>query len=124
MERNSYIEMVETHTSAQMCMSHVEFSRLKDDWVEKTISELSDAKSTQKLIQINIPHILCKMLFMDKLLWLCLVKTDTLCFQVIYEGACPLTSKNIHEFLKCPAAQVMYLLLKQGFMKVEIEAFI
>jgi hypothetical protein len=65
------------------------------------------------------------MRFLDKPLWLCLVRTDK-CqgFDVFFDGTCPITTSYVREFLKCPAAQVMHWLLRRGFVKADVEAFL
>jgi hypothetical protein len=65
------------------------------------------------------------MKFMDKPLWLCLICTDKRQgFHVFFDGTCPVTVSYVHEFLKCPAAQIIYWLLKCGFVKADVEAFL
>ena len=40
-------------------------------------------------------------------------------YQVYYKGTCPLTCAYIREFLKCPAAQIYYYLIKQRRRRIE-----
>jgi hypothetical protein len=42
-------------------------------------------------------------------------------YQVYYKGTCPLTCDYVLEYLKCPAAQVYFYLIKQGVPKDEAD---
>ena len=117
--------MVETHASAQLGLAHETFSGVKDDQVEMSLRRLPDAEGPRDPSVLTLRHILRKMRFMDKPLWLCLIRTDKRQgFDVFFDGTCPVTVSYVHEFLKCPAAQIMFWLLKRGFVKADVETFL
>ena len=123
--KENYKVMVETHSSAQLGMGYGTFSGVKDDRVEMTISRLPDANGPRSPAKITLRHVLRRMQFKGYPLWICLVRTDKKQgFDIFYDGQCPITTSYVHEFLKCPAAQVMFWLLKRGFNKEQVEAFI
>ena len=125
LSKDNYKVMVETHSSSQLGMGYGTFSGIKDDRVEMTIARLNDTKGPRPPVKITLRHILRRMQFKGYPLWICLVRTDKKQgFDIFYDGQCPITTSYVHEFLKCPAAQVMFWLLKRGFVKDQVEAFI
>ena len=124
-EKAHYRDMVETHASAQLGMSHDTFSGVKDDRFEMALARLPDAKGPRAPSKLSLRTILRKMRFMDKPLFLCLIRTDKKQgFDVFYDGNCPIVCSYVHEFLKCPAAQIMFWLLHRGFKKPDVETFL
>ena len=124
-KKDHYRDMVETHASAQLGMAHETLSGVKDDRVEMSIRRLPDARGNREPMSISLWYVLRKMRFMDQPWWLCLVRTDKRQgFDVYFNGLCPITTNYVHEFLKCPAAQIMFWLLKRGFVKADVEAFL
>ena len=125
MAKDNYKVMVETHHSSQLGMGYGTFSGIKDDRVEMMISRLPDDRGPRTPVTITLRHVLRRMQFKGYPLWICLVRTDKKQgFDIFYDGQCPITTSYVHEFLKCPAAQVMFWLLKRGFDKEQVEAFI
>ena len=125
MTKDNYKVMVETHSSSQLGMGYGTFSGVKDDRVEMMIAHLPDEKGPRTPVKLTLRHILRRMQFKGYPLWICLVRTDKKQgFDIIYDGQCLITTSYVHEFLKCPAAQVMFWLLKRGFDKEQVEAFI
>lgn len=123
--KDNYKVMIETHCSAQIGMGYGTFSGVKDDRVEMTIARLPDEKGPRAPVTITLRHVLRRMQFKGYPLWICLVRTDKKQgFDIFYDGQCPITTSYVHEFLKCPAAQIMFWLLKRGFDKEQVEAFI
>lgn len=123
--KDNYKLMVETHASAQLGMGHDTFSGVKDDRVEREIQRLPDAKGPRSPITITLRHVLRRMQFKGYPLWVCLIRTDKKQgFDIFYDGQCPITTSYVTEFLKCPAAQIMFWLLKRGFMKAQVEEFL
>ena len=123
--KDNYKVMVETHSSSQLGMGYGTFSGIKDDRVEMTIARLPDTNGPRSPVKITLRHVLRCMQFKGYPLWICLVRTDKKQgFDIFYDGQCPITTSYVHEFLKCPAAQVMFWLLKRGFNKEQVEAFI
>lgn len=123
--KDNYKVMVETHSSSQLGMGYGTFSGIKDDRVEMTIARLPDANGPRTPVKITLRHVLRRMRFKGYPLWICLVRTDKKQgFDIFYDGQCPITTSYVHEFLKCPAAQVMFWLLKRGFNKEQVEDFI
>jgi hypothetical protein len=106
-------------------MAHETFSGIKDDRYEMSLRRLPDAKGPRGPMTISLQYILRKMRFMERPLWLCLIRMDKRQgFNVYFNGLCPITTQYVQEFLKCPAAQVMFWLWKQGFVKSDIESFL
>jgi hypothetical protein len=124
-EKEHYRDMVETHMSAQLGLAHETFSGIKNDRVEMEFRRLPDAKGPRKPVTYSFRQILKNMRFLDKPLWLCLIRTDKRQgFDVFFDGNCPITLSYVQEFLKCPAAQINHWLLKRGMMKADVETFL
>ena len=123
--KDNYKVMVETHASAQLGMAFETFSGVKDDRVEMNIERLPDLKGPRLPAKISLRHVLSRMQFKGYPVWVCLVRTDKKQgYDIFFDGQCPITTSYVNEFLKCPAAQVMFWLLKRGFVKEQVEAFI
>lgn len=123
--KDNYKIMVETHSSSQLGAGHATFSGIKDDRVEMMIERGPDLKGSRPPVQITLRNVLRRMQFKGYPLWVCLIRTDKKQgFDIVYDGQCPITTSYVSEFLKCPAAQVMFWLLKRGFDKEQVEAFL
>ena len=124
-QKENYKTMVELHGAAQLGLGNITFSGVKDDRVERIIQRLPDISGPRAPVSISLRHILRQMRFNGSPLWVCLIRTDKKQgWDIYYNGLCPITISYVDEFLKCPAAQIMYWLLKRGFVKEQVEDFI
>jgi len=113
LQKENYKNMVETHASAQMGLGHSTFSGIKDDRVESVILRKPDLSGPHDPMTISLRHVLRRMTFKCSPLWVCLVRIDKKQgFDIFFDGLCPITASYVQEFLKCPAAQIMWWLLK------------
>lgn len=124
-QKENYKTMVELHGAAQLGLGSITFSGVKDGRVERLIQRMPDLSGPREPVSISLRHILRKMHFKGSPLWVCLIRTDKKQgWDIYYDGLCPITISYVNEFLKCPAAQIMYWLLKRGFDKEQVKAFI
>ncbi len=125
LQKENYKTMVETHASAQLGLGSSTFSGIKDNRIERLISRLPDLSGPREPAMISLRHVLRRMCFKNAPIWVCLIRTDKKQgWDICYDGLCPITSSYVLEFLKCPATQIMYWLLKRGFDKDQVEEFI
>ena len=89
---------------------------------EITVTCLPDAHGRVATHSISIRSILQDVEFNGAKIFQCVLRADgNKRYQVYYKGTCPLTCAYVHEYLKCPAAQVYFYLIKRGVPKDEAD---
>ena len=90
-----------------------------------TVECLPDAKGRIKSHTLSAKDLLQEIEFNGKKVFQCVLRSDgNRRYQVYYKGKDPLTCAFVREFLKCPAAQAYFFLLKRGVKKNEADKFV
>lgn len=90
-----------------------------------TVTCLPDAKGKIKQHTLSVKDIFQEVEFNGKKVFQCVLRSDgNRRYQVYYKGKDPATCAFVREFLKCPAAQAYFFLLKRGVKKGDADAFI
>ena len=86
---------------------------------------LPDVNGRIKYHTLSVKDLLQEVEFNGKKVFQCVLRSDgNRCYQVYYKGKDHATCAFVGAFLKCPAAQAYFFLLKRGVKKSEADAFV
>ena len=93
--------------------------RARDDFAVTCLPEASGQVVTHK---VSIRSILQDVELGGKKVFQCVLRSDgNRRYQVYYKAKCPITATFVKEYLRCPAAQVYYYLLKRGVRRADVD---
>jgi hypothetical protein len=89
---------------------------------EFTVTCLPDANGKVATHKLSIRSILQDVELGGKKVFQCVLRSDgNRRYQVYFKAKCPVTSAFVKEYLRCPAAQIYYYLLKRGVKRTDAD---
>ena len=121
-DEDAYTVVVSSHMAAvySYAKSYVPgLLRAREDF---TVTCLPDASGKVATHTISIRSILQDIELGGRKVFQCVLRSDgNRRYQVYYKAKCPITSAFVNEYMRCPAAQVYYYLLKRGVKRTDAE---
>jgi len=121
-DSENYDAMVNSHMAAIYTYGRSYVPGLLKARENIKVTCLPDAKGVVRTHTVSIRSILLDVDFNGQKVFKCVLRSDgNKRYQVYYKGTCPLTCMFVREYLKCPAAQIYYYLIKRGVTKDEAD---
>ena len=121
-DENGYNVVISSHMAAvySYAKSYVPgLLRAREDF---EVTCLPDASGNVATHTISIRSILQDVELGGTKVFQCVLWSDGNCrYQVYYKAKCPITLAFVKEYMRCPAAQIYYYLLKRGVKRTDVE---
>jgi hypothetical protein len=126
---NKYVKMVDVHESVQMCYGTNTISGLTDPGVQSTLR-----RKTGEPISISVRQIMRMITTPRQIIngkvvpgnpvWIGVLLTDSGKYTGYYAGANKKHQQFASDFVKCPAAQIYFFLVRHGVVQRDVDKFI
>ena len=121
-DEDAYTLVVSSHMAAVYSYAKAYVPGLLRAREDFKVTCLPDATGTVVTHTISIRSILQDVELGGKKVFQCVLRSDgNRRYQVYYKAKCPITSTFVKEYLRCPAAQVYYYLLKRGVKRSDAD---
>lgn len=121
-DEDAYTLVASSHMAAVYSYAKAYVPGLLKAREDFTVTCLPDATGNVVAHTISIRSILQDVELGGKKVFQCVLRSDgNRRYQVYYKAKCPITSAFVKEYLRCPAAQVYYYLLKRGVKRSDAD---
>ena len=124
-DEDGYGNVINSHMAAMYSYAKAYVPGLLRARDDVKVTCLPDASGQVATHTISIRSILMDVELGGKKVFQCVLRSDgNRRYQVYYKASCPITSIFVKEYLRCPAAQVYYYLLKRGVRRTDADTVV
>ena len=124
-DEEDYVNVTNSHMAAMYSYAKAYVPGLLRARDDVKVTCLPDASGKVATHTISIRSILMDVELGGKQVFACVLRSDgNRRYQVYYKANCPITAVFVKEYLRCPAAQIYYYLLKRGVRRVDADTVV